>query len=277
MVELQVSVSDDEEGSHSGESNSVDDKEDLLFKAIEEGREEDACSLIHSGADVNRRYDNDKTVLMIAAQKGQKNAVDALLDAGADPDVQDEYGHTSVMVAAENGHKNIVKAVVRETNLNVRSKEGRTALMFAAENGHAKIVDILLEAGPEVNAEVENEGETALTLVREELVLIRLMQCSQQLFTKTHGINEKDIRTVLDQAESNSEDTDLIEIIERACPDLQFSTEDKEEMKKESERIPEYKTIRDNLLEAGACNVREIKHPQTRYAHIYLVMIFCKY
>ena len=30
MIDLQISVSDDEEGSNSGESNNVDDTEDLL-------------------------------------------------------------------------------------------------------------------------------------------------------------------------------------------------------------------------------------------------------
>ena len=206
---------------------------------------------------------------MITVQKGQKNTMDALLDACADPDAQDEHGRTSLMFAAEKGHKNIVKTLVRKTSLNVKSTEGRTALMFAAENGHSKVVDILLEAGAEVNAEAEKEGETAFTLVREELVLIRLMQCSEKLSQKTKLIKEEDIRTELDHAEAHEEDTDLTEVVVRACQDVQFSTEEKDEMKKEFERIPEYQTIREHLLKAGAYNIQEIKHPETRYVHFH--------
>ena len=202
---------------------------------------------------------------MIAAEKGQNNIINTLLSAGADTDTQDEDGRTSLMIAAKKGHENIVKAVVRENNVNIRTKEGRTALMFAVENGHDKIVDILLEAGADVNAESEKEGETALTLVREELVLMSLMQSSHKLVQKTSFMKEEDVRAILSNAASvaGTDDADLVSVIEKALPG-----EEIEELKRLLQQVLLYKTIREKLLEEGGYDTRKIKNPETRYASL---------
>ena len=242
----------------------------LLLKAVQEGREGDVCSLIEQRADVNRTFQQNKTLLMIAAEKGYDNITNTLLSAGADPDAQDEEGRTSLMIAAEKGLENIVKATVRETNVNVRSREGRTALMFAAENGHDKIVDILLEAGAEVNAEAETEGESALTLVREELVMMRLMQGSHKLVQKTSFMTEEDVRSKLSDVESvaGTDGVNLVSVIEKTCPQERFSVEEIEELKRLLHRVPLYKTVREKLLEEGGYDVMNIKNPATRYVPV---------
>ena len=251
-------------------AGSADHMDTLLLKAVQEGREGDVSSLIEQRADVNRTFQQNKTLLMLAAEKGYDNITNTLLSAGADPDAQDEEGRTSLMIAAEKGQENIVKATVRETNINVISTKGRTALMFAAENGHDKIVDILVEAGAEVNTEAENEGETALTLVREELVLIRLMQSSHKLIQKTSSMKEEDVRAELSNAESvaGTDDVDLVSVIEKACPQERFSVEEIEELKRLLQQVPLYKTVREKLLEEGGYDVTDIKNPATRYVPV---------
>ena len=166
--------------------------------------------------------------------------------------------------------ENIVKTVVRETNVNIRTTDGRTALMFAAENGHSKIVDILLEAGAEVNAEAQTKAETALTLVREELVLIRLMQSSDKLVQKTSSLKEEDVRAKLRNAKSvtGMDDVDLVSVIEKACPHERFSVEEIEELKRLLHRVPYYKAIREKLLVEGGYDTLKIKNPETRYVPV---------
>ena len=247
-------------------TESAEHMDTLLLKAVQEGRERDVCSLVEQGVDVNKTFQQNKTLLMIAAEKGYDNIINILLSAGADPDSQDEDGRTCLLIAAEKGHENIIKAVVGETNVNIRSTEGRTALMFAAENGHSKIVDILLEAGAEVNAEAEIEGETALTLVREELVLMRLMQSSDKLVQKTHSMKEEDVRAKLSNAElvAEMDDVDLVAVIEKTCSEDRFSGEEIEELKRLLHRVPLYKTIREKLLVEGGYDTLKIKNPATR-------------
>ena len=126
------------------ETESTQGVDDPLLKAVQEGQEEDIVPLIEQGADVNKRYQKNRTLLMIAAEKEHFNIVNILISKGAEVDAQDE--------------------------------DGRTPLIFAAQEGHDKIVDILLEAGADVNVVAEKDGETALTLVREELVIVRLVQ-----------------------------------------------------------------------------------------------------
>ena len=249
-------------------AGSTEHMDTLLLKAVQEGREDDVDSLIEQRADVNRTFQQNKTLLMIAAEKGYDNITNTLLSAGANVDAQDEEGCTSAMIAAEKGHGNIVKATVRETNVNMRNTEGRTALMFAAENGHDTIVDILLEAEADVNAEAGNE--TALTLVREELVLIRLMQSSHKLVQKTSSMKEEDVRVELSNAESvaGTDNVDLVSVIEKACPQERFSGEEIEELNRLLQQVPLYKTVREKLLEEGGYDVANIKNPVTRYVPV---------
>ena len=243
------------------DTQDMDKKEDQLFKAVQKGLEADVRSLIRGGVDVNKMYKNNKTVLMVAAQNGHDNIVKMLIDSGADLDAQVEYAPTSR-----------AKPI---PDVNIRSIEGRTALMFAAENGYDNIVDILLKAGAKVNAEAKKDGETALTLVREELVLMRLVQLNYKLARKTHFMKEKDVSSQLNNEESIAQmDAEkFVSIIKIACPGETFSEEETDEMESLFQQVPVYKAIREKLLENGGYDIQNIENPETRYVPLTQTMI----
>ena len=139
-----------------------------------------------------------------------------------------------------------------------------TPLMTAAVNADIHVVNILIEAGAEVNTEVEETGETALTLVREELVLKRLVKSSTKLHQKTRFIREEDIKEQLKTAASAEDNHDLVKIIEATCPEERFTKLEREEMEELFLLVPVYKQIRERLLVAGGYDVRNLKNPETK-------------
>ena len=216
----------------------VEDMEDELFKAVQENREQDACTLIEQGAKLNKKYRSNKTILMIAAENGSSEIVDSLLSNDVEIDVQDEDGWTPLMIAAHGGHKNIVDALIKK------------------------------EA--DVNVESEKDGETALTSTRQELLIINFVQtrCGDALSLKTRFLKDEHIRTSISSGESTNtqNDLDLAAIIERACPEQTFTTKEKEMMAK-FRQVPEseYKTIREKLLINGGYDVRSTRNSDTKY------------
>ena len=187
-----------------------------------------------------------------------------LIDSGADLDAQVEYAPTSR-----------AKPMPREADVSIRGIEEATALMLAAENGYDNIVDILLKAGAKVNAEAKKDGETALTLVREELVLMRLIQLNYKLARKTRFMKEKDVSSQLNNEESiaQMDAENFVSIIKIACPGETFSEEENDEMKSLFQQVPVYKAIREKLLENGGYDIQNIENPETRYVPLTQTMI----
>ena len=214
------------------------DLEDGLLKALLECNEEDVCSLIQQGVNLNKQYENNKTALMIAVEQGQSEIVDILLSNGAKVNVQDENGWTPLMIAARDGHKNIV--------------------------------DVLIENGADVKVEAEKDGETALTSTRKEVLIINFVQtrCGDALSSKTRFLKHEHIKTLLGSAGpmKTHKNLDLVAIIEKACPEQTFTAEEKEMMEK-FWQVPEseYKAIRKQLLANGAYDATTIKNNYTRY------------
>ena len=220
--------------------------------------------IISEGGKVTAKDRNQETSLMIAAQKGHKGVAEALIAKRCEVNAKNKHGKTALMFAAENGHNEVVKILITKgAEVNTVTNEGKTTLMFAAENGHKEVVKILIATGAKGNP-VTNEGETALTLAAQEKVLVRLVQSSEKLFTKTRFIKEDVVRALLNE-DKQLWDYDFQEIIERAYDGESFSANEKEEMKKKLQKVSVYDEIRIELLKAGGYDVQNVKNKATKY------------
>ena len=241
-------------------SNSQHDvKSTQLLQAIQNGDD----------VDVNKRFQNGTTLLMLAAERNQSKVVDALIAVGADVNPGVDSRKTALMCAAEKGHTNILEILTdNEAELNRKDNNGRTALMLAAEGGHSEAVDILLEAGAKVHIQSASDKETALTLVREERVLLRLIQSSAQLISRTRHLTEEDIRNQLEKERSKDDPRNVLKVIEFL--DEQLTSAERAEMKEGLEQIPVFKSIRERLLKSAGYDVRQVHHHETSYMVIHM-------
>ena len=104
-----------------------------LIKVCEDGNLEKVKSIINSGVDINKKYEDRKNV-------------------------------TALIVASNNGNLDIVK----DLNINIpkgktQDNDGWGALMWALDNEHFKVAEYLLEKGADINAKNIN-GATALII-----------------------------------------------------------------------------------------------------------------
>ena len=217
-------------------------------------------ALIAKGADIDIQSAIGWTPLIAAVKFRHIDVANALIETGSSMD--DCFD--SLITAANNGHVNIAKRLIEKgVDVERRAEDGRKVLCVAAENGHIHLVNALIEAGADINAELEGCNETALTLMREELVLTKLAKKS--LWRKTF-IREEDVKNILNVENSNNgwPIHDLVEVVEKACPSVQFSLHEKLQLENAFEKVPMYRSIRENLLKAGGYDVRNIKHQEIR-------------
>jgi len=73
-----------------------DDKNELLFLAVEKGLLKFGQLLMRSGADLEQIYDGGKTLLHMAVQLDKRSMVGALIRAGAEVDKSDVEGKTAL-------------------------------------------------------------------------------------------------------------------------------------------------------------------------------------
>ena len=217
-----------------------------MMIAAEKGHKEIATRLIEKKADINKNDKRYGTALYCAARNWYFDVIDALIDSGADAYAVDEDGMTPLN-AAGNGYIDVVKHLITKgVTVNKTTKYEITAMMFPAENGEADIVNTLIEAGPKVNVEDERDAETALTFVREELVLPILIQ---SLYLKNDAIHKGEniiAELYFEESQTKQEIYDLNAVIERAC--MKSFTVRKEKMiAGQFEKLPSYETITDEL------------------------------
>ncbi|CAG9955901.1 unnamed protein product [Clonostachys rosea f. rosea IK726] len=104
-------------------------------------------------------YTRQLTPLHLVAYFGIHSAVQLLCEAFAD--VRDSFGRTPLSLAAENGHEAVVRVLVARNDVDpdCRDVRGETPLSLATKKGHEGVVRALLEAGAEVDIEVNNHRE----------------------------------------------------------------------------------------------------------------------
>jgi ankyrin repeat protein len=80
------------EGNNSSNNNLIVDTRSIsiyqsLYSAIEMDSANEVKQFIAFGADINHRYEDEKTPLMLASNMGSIDAIHALLELGANPDL----------------------------------------------------------------------------------------------------------------------------------------------------------------------------------------------
>jgi len=102
------------------------------------------------GIDVNASgcvYRSCFNPLWGAAWDGHNDAIQFLLDRGADVNAMPGFGMTPLMVAAYEGHESTVRLLLsRGADANAEN-DGETALTLAKQNGNREIARLLRQAG----------------------------------------------------------------------------------------------------------------------------------
>src|SRR5258708_28896943 len=143
-----------------------------LIKAIDEGRMDDARSLIAKGVDVNAAKENGLTALMQAAigsayLPDNVPAVKMLLEKKANVDAQDKRGLTALHHAIAEGKPDAANLLLdAKANLNIRDAAGMTPLLAAVEYGRSPIMKTLLDRGADIEIADAN-GTTPLMRASE--------------------------------------------------------------------------------------------------------------
>ncbi|KAF5829708.1 ankyrin repeat-containing domain protein [Dunaliella salina] len=132
--------------------------EKALYNACQDGRLDDAATLIRAGADVNwANPDMDgETPLKAAAEKGRAKVVRLLLESGAAVDKADDDGWTPLLTASSNKHLEVTKLLVdKGADVNKANSKGSTPLDLAKIFGTKDIVQLLQDKA------AANESTTA--------------------------------------------------------------------------------------------------------------------
>ncbi|MGB0847463.1 MAG: ankyrin repeat domain-containing protein [Thiolinea sp.] len=128
-----------------------------LYRAVEQGREDQAAQLLKMGANVNYMV-NSKAPLTVALDRQNMSMANLLINAGGD-DPSGQYGR-KLFDAALDGDMAWISILAKiEKYRNYRNGQGETPLHAAASRGNSQAVDILLAAGADPNAlTVKNWG-----------------------------------------------------------------------------------------------------------------------
>jgi ankyrin repeat protein/CHAT domain-containing protein/Flp pilus assembly protein TadD len=144
------------------ENLSIDEINDKLISASENGDLATVKDLLSMGGDVNVKAENDKTALIAAVRGGNMDLIRFLIEKGADVNAKNKYGDTAINEAAGRKDIDIVRLLIDNgANINARGHYGWTALISAAFDDNTDMVRLLIEKGADVNAK-DDQGNTAL-------------------------------------------------------------------------------------------------------------------
>lgn len=137
----------------------------LMLELNTEGNMYIVKMLLHAGADINARDNDDWTPLMYAVRSGNVDATMMLLDLDAKLDLSTTDGKTALIIATERRVKREITSVLIRAgaDVHVQDRGGWNALMYAAKNSDLQIVQELLEYGANVDR-ANKEEQTPLLL-----------------------------------------------------------------------------------------------------------------
>ncbi|OXB51616.1 hypothetical protein ASZ78_016006, partial [Callipepla squamata] len=139
--------------------------------------------LLARGANKEHRNVSDYTPLSLAASGGYVNIIKILLNAGAEINSRSFWLPMTDFVplrctCISQSILPVLGTVVCFFLTRTGSKLGISPLMLAAMNGHVPAVKLLLDMGSDINAQIETNRNTALTLAcfqgRAEVVSLLL-------------------------------------------------------------------------------------------------------
>ena len=141
------------------------DLQGLLLLALEWRSAETVQFFIRLGADVNARFERDRTPLHLALCVGCDEAVRVLTEHGADVNTRDRSLKTPLHAASARGHVKTVQLLI-EHGLDVNARDGShsTPLHLASSEHFVEVMHILIERGADVHARDQDES-THLHLV----------------------------------------------------------------------------------------------------------------
>ena len=117
--------------------------------------------LIDAGADIEAKDDMGVTPLVVASCCGMSMLVETLVKAGADACGTYNAGFTCLTLAAMNGHTETVRYLVGLKGVDVNHVLAMalsgTSLFLAVEGGHREVVQILIDAGADIEARINEE------------------------------------------------------------------------------------------------------------------------
>ena len=145
------------------------ERETALMKASKYGHAHIVSYLLGKGADIHLKNGTDETALILASQAGSNEIVKMLIAAGSEIEHRGQMG-TSIIMAAENGHTDIIKTLieaganVNDTHTDANDTPLHLVLEYVRDQAKLKeVVQLLIKAGAK-NDDVNNKGETPLTL-----------------------------------------------------------------------------------------------------------------
>lgn len=139
--------------------------DEMLSLACRQGKLDIVQLLLQSGAHVNHRNKAGNTPLLEACSQGHVLVANYLLENGSKIDAPTETTLDSALTwACTLGNATIVDALLlKNADVEHRTKDGCTALMFACLAGHRDVAEKLLDAKSEINVESESNKDSPLT------------------------------------------------------------------------------------------------------------------
>jgi hypothetical protein len=119
-----------------------------LHKALVNGDNAGAESLLAHDGEVNARDNTGDALLHHAAREGYGDVAELLLAHGADVNARDEHGETPLLVAAKGGNKDLAELLLAHgADVNAKDNDGSTPLTWAAYLKFRDVVEVLRRHG----------------------------------------------------------------------------------------------------------------------------------
>ncbi|XP_071447160.1 transient receptor potential cation channel subfamily A member 1-like [Hetaerina americana] len=143
-------------------------------------------NLIHLGACVNLKNNNNESALHFAARYGRYNIACQLLDSDKGTFIINECdgeGLTPLHIASQEGHIRVVQLLLNRGALLHRDHNGRNPLHLAAMSGYTKTVELLHSVHTHLMDQMDKDGNSALHLATMEnransITLLLCMHCT---------------------------------------------------------------------------------------------------